>query len=257
MKHETIVEEIHSISPKDLTLHPEALNTPRMNSENFEALKRDIELRGQIDPVIVYRGKIVDGRHRWIILQELGIDTIKYKKMPNNSTLKDIKAMVNSKETRRHESVAQLAIRAYRYKLSPESNCDSFSEAADIIGVPRKRVSEVKKIIEVYGRNDIIEWIFAGEKFNTGTERIPFLTDSLGTILNWLAEHGTIVGAKKKIVGIKPRNELTEDEQLLITTFLNAVDKESVFVQEAIADALYTRLKEVKPELADSAIRAV
>ena len=42
MKHETIKEEIHSISPEDLELHPEALATPKMNSENYEALKRDI-----------------------------------------------------------------------------------------------------------------------------------------------------------------------------------------------------------------------
>ena len=44
MKHEVITEEIYSISPKDLTLHVEALATPRMNAENFEALKRDIEM---------------------------------------------------------------------------------------------------------------------------------------------------------------------------------------------------------------------
>lgn len=52
MKHETIIEEIFSISPKDLTLHPEALSTPKMNSENFEALKRDIELNGR--PVLIW-----------------------------------------------------------------------------------------------------------------------------------------------------------------------------------------------------------
>ena len=257
MKHETITEEIYSISPKDLTLHVEALATPKMNAENFEALKKDIEINGQLDPITVYRGKIVDGRHRWIILQELGVDTIKYKKMPNNSTLKDIKAMVNSRETRRHESASQLAIRAYRIKMDPTNDCDSFSEASDKVGANRKRVSEVKKVIELYGRNDIVELLFAGEKFNIGTDRIPFWTDSLGTILNWLVEHGTVIGAKKQVIGIQPRKELTEDEQLLITTFMNAVSKESVFVQEAIADAMYTRLKEIRPELADSAIREV
>ena len=61
MKHETITEEIHSIDPKDLVLHPEALATPKMNQEQYEALKANIEMFGQLDPVTVYRGKIVDG----------------------------------------------------------------------------------------------------------------------------------------------------------------------------------------------------
>ena len=257
MKHEVTTEEIHSISPRDLTLHVEALATPRMNAENFEALKRDIEMHGQLDPVTVYRGKIVDGRHRWIILQELGVDTIKYKKMPNNSTLKEIKSMVTSRETRRHESASQLAIRAYRLKMDPLNECDSFSEAADKVGANRKRVSEVKKVIELYGRNDIIELLFAGEKFDIGNDRIPFWTDSLGTILNWLTEHGTVIGAKKQVVGVQPRKEVTEDEQLLITTFLSAITKESMLVQEGIADALYTRIKEFIPERDDTAIREV
>ena len=84
MKHETIREEIHSISPEDLELHPEALATPRMNSENYEALKRDIEMNGQIDPITVYRGKIIDGRHRWLIIQELGIDDKEIDMCGNN-----------------------------------------------------------------------------------------------------------------------------------------------------------------------------
>lgn len=244
MKHETITEEIHSIDPKDLVLHPEALATPKMNQEQYEALKANVEMFGQLDPVTVYRGKIVDGRHRWLILQELGIDTIKYKKMPNNSTLKEIKSMVNSRETRRHESASQLAIRAYRIKVAKDSTCTSFSEAADLVGVPRKRVSEVKKIIETYGRNDIIELLFAGEKFNTGTVQIPFWTDSLGTILNWLSEHGTVVGAKQQKASIEPRKELTEDEQLLVNSYVTALKKESDLVLEHIAHALYSKVKE-------------
>ena len=244
MKHETITEEIHSIDPKDLVLHPEALATPKMNQEQYEALKANVEMFGQLDPITVYRGKIVDGRHRWLILQELGIDTIKYKKMPNNSTLKEIKSMVNSRETRRHESASQLAIRAYRIKVAKDSTCTSFSEAADLVGVPRKRVSEVKKIIETYGRNDIIELLFAGEKFNTGTVQIPFWTDSLGTILNWLSEHGTVVGAKQQKASIEPRKELTEDEQLLVNSYVTALKKESDLVLEHIAHALYSKVKE-------------
>lgn len=243
MKHEIVTEEIHSISPTDLVLHPEALGTPKMSAENYEALKKDIEMQGQLEPITVYRGKIVDGRHRWLIIQELGIDSIKYKKLPNNSTLKSIKAIVHSKEARRHESVSQLAIRAYKYKLDPTNDCKSFSEASDIVGVPRKRVGEVKKITETYGRQDIIDLLFAGEKFNTGTERIPFWTDSLGTIINWLAEYGTVTGVRQQVETVKPKTELTEEEQLLVTSYLNALDKESELVRENVIKSMYAKLK--------------
>lgn len=246
MKNNTITEEIYSINPKELTLHTEALATPKMNSENYEALKRDIEMNGQIDPITVYRGKIVDGRHRWLIMQELELDSIKYKKMPNNSTLKEIRSMVNSRETRRHESASQLAIRAYKLKMDVTNDINSFSESADKIGANRKRVSEVKRIIEIYGRNDIIELLFAGEKFNTGTTQIPFWTDSLGTILNWLAEHGTVVGAKQQKASIQPRTELTEDEQMLVNNYVVALNKESDLVLESIANALYAKVKDLK-----------
>lgn len=241
MKHKTITEEIHSIDPKDLVLHSEALATPKMSAEQYESLKANLEMYGQLDPITIYRGKIVDGRHRWLIIQELGIDTIKYKKMPNNSTLQTIKSIVNSRETRRHESVSQLAIRAYRLKVAKESSCTSFSEAADLVGVPRKRVSEVKKIVETYGRNDIIELLFAGDKFNTGTDRIPFWTDSLKTIINWLAEYGTVVG--ERMSKITPTKELTEDEQLLVNTYMNALSKESQIVMESVTKAMYSKLK--------------
>ena len=246
MKHEVITVEVFRISPEELTLHPEALATPRMSDESYDALKRDIEINGQLDPVTTYRGKIVDGRHRWLIIQELGVGVIKYKKMPNNSTLKEIRSMVNSRETRRHESASQLAIRAYKLKMDPSNGITSFSESADKIGANRKRVSEVKRIIEVYGRNDIIELLFAGEKFNTGKAQIPFWTDSLGTILNWLAEHGTIVGAKQQKASIEPRKELTEDEQFLVNSYVNALKKESDLVLEHIAHALYTKVKEAE-----------
>lgn len=243
MKHKTEIEEIHSISPADLVLHPEALATPKMSAEQYEALKKDIEMNGQLDPVTTYRGKIVDGRHRWLVLQELGIDSIKYTKMPNNSTLKAIKTVVNSRESRRHETAAQLAIRAYRLKTVPDSEFKSFSAAAESIGANRKRVTEVKKIIEVYGRNDIIELLFAGEKFDTGNNLTPFWTDSLGTILTWLEERGIMVGNEMNAKKVSPKVELTEEEQLTATSYITAWDKESEKVRKYVADVMYSKLQ--------------
>ena len=245
MKHETMTVEVFRISPEELTLHPEALATPRMGDESYDALKRDIEINGQLDPVTTYRGKIVDGRHRWLIIQELGMDEIKYTKLANNATLADIRQVVQSKELRRHETASQLAIRAYRMKSTHDSKYKSFAEVAKAIGANPKRIVEVKKVVELYGRNDIIDLLFNGKKFNVGTLTIPFWTDSLGTILRWLEEHGTIIDAKQQVATIEARKELTEDEETLVNSYVNTLSKESELVRQHISDRLYSRLKEV------------
>lgn len=257
MKFKTITQEIKSCNPADLTLHMLVSKTPKMNTENYNAVKRDIEVNGQKDPVIVYRGKIIDGRHRWLMLQELEVDIIYYVELPNNTTIKELKAIVFSKEARRHESPAQLAIGAYYELTSDDSDYKTLADVADVFGIPRPRVSEVKQIAVTYGRMDILTTIFNGDRFDVGTPYKPKYTDSLPAILNWLRENSSPTVQSKKDIGIKPRKELTSDEQMLVTTFLYALAKESVFVQEALADALYTKIKEVRPELADSAIREV
>ena len=137
MNFKSEVQEIKSITPELLTLHPEALATPKMSGIAYDALKRDIEINGQLDPVITYRGKIVDGRHRWLIIQELGIDFIKYIELPNNTTIAQLRRLVQSKETRRHETAGQLAIRAYRLYEQKDSEFSSMSAAADAVGANR------------------------------------------------------------------------------------------------------------------------
>ena len=226
-----------------LSLHPESLKTPKMTPEQYEALKLSLEVNGQIDPILVFRKRIVDGRHRWLALQELNVTTIKIKAMPNNSTLEDIKSMVRIKETRRHESVTQLAISAYNFINSKEGINVTQEEASKQFGVPRKRIGEVKKIAVGYNRPDIIELLFNGGKFNTGSQRIPFWTDSLGTIVAWLSSNST-VSFTENIVGVKPRTELTDDERVIVNQFMNSLMKESTIVQEEIANMTYRIIKE-------------
>ena len=236
------MNEIQWKRVEELTLHPEALATPRMVDEQFEALKLSIEQQGQIEPVVTYRNRIVDGRHRWLILQELGIETIKYVAMPNNSTLVDIQQLVQGKEVRRHESASQLAISAWNY-MSKSKTKVTQTVAAKKYGASVNRIGEAKKIAVTYNRPDILELIFDGGKFNTGTDINPFPTDSLGTILKWLSENGTVAGAVQK-VAVAPRTELTDDEQVIVNSYVNSITKESVLVQEEINRLIYFSMKD-------------
>mgnify|MGYP005993433797 CR=1 FL=1 len=46
---------------------------PLMTGIDFEAFKASIKLRGQLHPIILYDGKILDGRLRYVACRELGI----------------------------------------------------------------------------------------------------------------------------------------------------------------------------------------
>ena len=57
---------------KLLEPHPFAEVFPTLDGEAFNALEKDIEARGQQEPIVVYEGKILDGRNRYRACQILG-----------------------------------------------------------------------------------------------------------------------------------------------------------------------------------------
>ena len=58
--------------PKSLTPHPVATLFPTMNDADFAALVEDIRRNGVKVPILVRRGQIIDGRHRYRACQTLG-----------------------------------------------------------------------------------------------------------------------------------------------------------------------------------------
>ena len=54
-------------------IHPAADSFPVMDEARFAELKADIEARGQIEPLTLCDGKVLDGRHRYRACRELGI----------------------------------------------------------------------------------------------------------------------------------------------------------------------------------------
>ena len=234
------MKEIFELDITTLSIHDEALATPRMLEVQYEALKADIEQNGQLDPVVIYRGKIVDGRHRFLILNELNIKTITCFKMPNNATLSDIKKLVRSKETRRHETATQLAISALRH-ITKSNEKMTQAEASKMFGVGPKAIGFAKKILVDYKREDLLDILFDGGKINIGTSYNPFMSDSLKTIVNWLDDNKATSVENK--IGITARTELTEDENIIVNQFVRSVQKESKFVLDEIANRIYSLVK--------------
>jgi N6-adenosine-specific RNA methylase IME4 len=61
------------VNSGDLKLHPAANAFPRMSDKRFDELKADIAARGQLEPITLCDGLILDGRHRYRACVELGI----------------------------------------------------------------------------------------------------------------------------------------------------------------------------------------
>lgn len=53
-------------------IHPIANIFPAMSDSEFKALRDDIEQYGQREPIWLYEGKVIDGRHRMLACEELG-----------------------------------------------------------------------------------------------------------------------------------------------------------------------------------------
>lgn len=242
----TKIEEVYTMNVSDLDLHPLAKTTPRMTDENYQALKADIDVNGQLEPITLYRGRIIDGRHRWYILQELEVNTILAIKLPHNTSANELKRIVKSKEIRRHETPTQLAISAYKLMLESTTKM-SAKEAAELTGADRRKVGNVKKIATDYGRMDLVDRLFDGDKIDIGSAYTPYLTDSLPAILDWL-EEDKITAVKKDTRG---KVEMTEEQFLecaVKVTELTGLDIKQV---KHISGKLYAYVKDYESNLAE------
>jgi protein gp37/ParB-like chromosome segregation protein Spo0J len=58
----------------DIEIHPAALIMPPMNETEFKEFKEDISGNGLIEPIILFQGKVLDGRNRYNACKELDIE---------------------------------------------------------------------------------------------------------------------------------------------------------------------------------------
>ena len=57
-------------------IHPVCELFPPMTPAEFADLKADIQAHGQIEPITVFKGHILDGKNRYRVCQELGLEPI-------------------------------------------------------------------------------------------------------------------------------------------------------------------------------------
>ena len=149
MKEETI-ELVEAIK---IPHHKLASEHREMSDKEFESLKLDIESNGQIMPVILYKGKLVDGRHRQRALIELGVHNMKAIRLAGNISLNDVRAKVMGTEVRRSDNIMQKAIRALVWMN--EETGRTQQEAGTKFGIDRAYVAHAKKLLDALGKNTL------------------------------------------------------------------------------------------------------
>ncbi|QDV78041.1 ParB N-terminal domain-containing protein [Botrimarina mediterranea] len=150
-------------------LHPAAEIPPPLSDEDYEALKASIAEHGLIDAITLFDGKVLDGRHRLRICDELGIEA-RFEETDLAQFGGSAEFFVEARLSGRNMSQSQKAMVAARMepfyaerakerqKLSqgrgvkgpetiPDLNGDARDEAGAAHGVTGRTVSKAKNVI--------------------------------------------------------------------------------------------------------------
>ncbi len=138
------MQQLEMLQPELVPHHKIASLHRDMTEEEYKTLLLSIEENGQLVPVILFRGKLVDGRHRQQAILELGIHDMTCISLPHNTALKDVKNKVLGTEMRRTDSKSQKAIKAYKWII--EETGRTQSDGAIKFGVDQGEVSRAKKV---------------------------------------------------------------------------------------------------------------
>lgn len=217
---------VKTMQVDQVEIHELAHLTPTMTKEDFLRLKLSIKEHGQENPIILYRGKCIDGRHRVKALRELGIEFVTYESENSQLSIDDVRdKILHVYENRRHETPTQKAIMAWReyQRLRELGEKVGQGEVADWMGTTIKQLGRAKQLEEVAGK-DIVELLFQGNKINIGTEAQPNNTDSLSSLINYFKKHREMIVIQTKSTNIS--EDYTDEEMLTLNDALNKLQSE-------------------------------
>ena len=93
---------------KTYLFHEISSYLPLLEGEEFDALVEDIRQFGQIEPVVLFEGKIIDGRNRYRVCKQLGIELKVREWNPSEFTgMTPLQFVISENIMRRHLNVAQ------------------------------------------------------------------------------------------------------------------------------------------------------
>lgn len=164
-----------------LKIHPVAAILPKLCEADFDALRTSIKRFGQMVPIIVHDGMVLDGRHRYWACNEIGVTpkTIPWEGPTDDSAL--VNAVVGLNVSRRHLSISQRAcvavksLERFEAEALKRRQATQFGAVCPIVDTPKGRstlfasqvfgvgksyIACAKKVRE--HREDLFEEVFNG-----------------------------------------------------------------------------------------------
>ena len=92
----------------ETTIHEFAEIFPELSAEQFTELKEDIKENGQLNPIITYKGAVIDGKNRLKALTELKMAPISNEFKGNPDKL--LEYVISQNLKRRHLNSSQRAV---------------------------------------------------------------------------------------------------------------------------------------------------
>jgi len=225
--------EVQTLDLKDLTLHTLAEEHPTMTEPEFNRLKDSMQEIGQLEPIIIYKQKIVDGRHRFWAAESLGWTTILAIEIPPQTPLETVREIVFGSEVRRHQSATQKAIRAW---WAVQEDGLTYREAERKFMTSRTMIAACKYIADHRG-NDILKDLYNEIPVMIGVRH----TSSLRTAHSLIkAEVQAAIDArfkKEHTISIDVAKEQAKP-------YIDALNQEPVQVIECVAKGAYRMMKE-------------
>lgn len=167
---------------RDLPLHPFAELFPEMTPEEYARVKEDVRVNGVLEPVRVWSGAVVDGRHRRQMCIELGIPCPASEWGGKESGL--LGFVVSLNVNRRHLNDSQRAMVAAKlanlkrgdnqHTEVAEISATSQTGAAEMLNVSRGSVQHARKVLD----NAIPELIEAVESGRVPVSNAAILADA-------------------------------------------------------------------------------
>ena len=167
-------EDIFAVNVFELDIHNLANMNPMQSADDFLSLKYSISQIGQQDPIVLFKGKVVDGRNRCLALKELYTETeeekyklVKFKKLPTTLSLGELEEIIIGKDVRRHKTSVQKAVQALNYYEIKKSIGETIGmrESAKKFGVTQGTVSKILSLRKVAGEA-VVQKLFNGDSIN-------------------------------------------------------------------------------------------
>jgi len=144
--------KVYKIPPQQLELH-ELTEIHRLHTDaEREQMRQSFIERGQLTPAIMYRKKLVDGRHRLWTALDLNLEYLLVVKLDNNLTLEEVEQLVIDIQGGRQLTPSEKAIQAY---MMMQKHNLTMRQAAKKCASSKTLISKVKFIVDILGLQKI------------------------------------------------------------------------------------------------------